>query len=48
MCDWVSDRAPDIDNANPRFEKAISFLGEMITDSREACFVGLVNVDSFL
>ena len=48
MVDGVSDGTPDVDDTDPAFQEARSFVAEVTVNSSDAGVVGLINVDSFL
>jgi hypothetical protein len=48
MGDSVSNRAPDVDDPDPRLKEAVSIISEMITHSSDAGGVCLVDVNAFL
>ena len=48
VVDGVSDGTPDVDDTDPAFQEARSFVAEVTVNASNAGVVGLINVDSFL
>lgn len=46
--DGVLDRSPDIDNTDSRFEEALCICTEVTSDTIDASFPGLVDMDALL
>lgn len=48
VVNWVSNRTPDVNDANSTLQETRSFVTEVTMNSSDTGFVGLVNVDTFL
>ena len=45
---WIGDRAPDVNDSNPRFEEAVGFFTEMMVHPGDTRGICLVDVNTFL